>query len=201
MVSHFSVLIGNLAVLHSPGAGNIGLEGEIMLGKRSRVDHFAPKVLCDERLVLVGGDHQVREGVEVEGAVKVPVDGAGVERQGGEVALAGDGLGEMSRYVASVGKVKSVSAQFGHNVLPEDDNLLSAVLHPGWVAQELGTWDKPGEILSDVGGQRRSRENWRRPGVCRPWYQVELRVGDQRRELGNHFTELLQVVAKLAGIV
>ena len=57
VVSHFSVLIGNLAVLHSPGAGNIGLEGEIMLGKRSRVDHFASKVLSYKWLVLVSSDN------------------------------------------------------------------------------------------------------------------------------------------------
>ena len=88
----------------------------------------------------------------MESAVKVPVDRAGVEGQGGKVALAGDGLGEMSRHVACVGKVKGVPAQFGHNVLPEDDNLLSAVLNPGWVAQKLGIWDKPGKVLGEVGG-------------------------------------------------
>ena len=51
-----------------------------MLGKRSRVDHFASKVLCDEWLVLVSGDDQVREGIEMEGTVEVPVHRAGVER-------------------------------------------------------------------------------------------------------------------------
>ena len=59
MVSHislFSVLIRYLTVLHSPGAGNIGLEGEVMLGKRSRVDHFASKVLSNKWLVLVSSD-------------------------------------------------------------------------------------------------------------------------------------------------
>ena len=76
----YSVLVRYLAVLHSPCAGHISLEGEIMLGKWSRVDHFAPKVLGNEGLVLVGGDDQVREGIEMESTVEVPVHRAGVER-------------------------------------------------------------------------------------------------------------------------
>ena len=52
----YSVLVRYLAVLHSPCAGHISLEGKIVLGKRSRVDHFAPKVLSYKWLVLVSSD-------------------------------------------------------------------------------------------------------------------------------------------------
>ena len=54
------------------------------------------------------------------------------------MALAGDRLGEVGWHVPCVWEVKSVPAELGHDVLPEDDNLLGAVLHSGRVAQELG---------------------------------------------------------------
>ena len=97
----------------------------------------------------------------MEGAVEVPVDRTGVEGQGSQVALAGDRFGKMSWNIACVRKVQGVPAQLGHNVLPEDDNLLGAILHSGWVAQELGTGDKSGKILGEMGGERWSWENRR----------------------------------------
>ena len=68
----YSVLVRYLAVLYSSCAGHISLKGEIVLGKRSRVDHFAPKVLGNEGLVLVGGDDQVREGECLQSSHKSP---------------------------------------------------------------------------------------------------------------------------------
>ena len=83
------VLRGHLAVLHCPAARHVGLEGEVMLSEGPGVDDLAAEVLCGERLVLVGRHHQVWQRVEVEGAVVVPVHGAGVQGQGGQVALQG----------------------------------------------------------------------------------------------------------------
>ena len=83
------VLGGHLAVLHGPAAGHVGLEGEVVLGEGPGVDDLAAEVLCGEGLVLVSRHHQVGQRVEVEGAVVVPVDGAGVQGEGGQVALEG----------------------------------------------------------------------------------------------------------------
>jgi len=67
-----------------------------------------------------------------------PIHGAGMERQGRDVALGGDGLGEMVSDVHSLWEVNGVPAELGENVLPdsEPDHLLAAVPHPSRVAQQ-----------------------------------------------------------------
>ena len=108
-----------------------------MFGKCPRVHHPTPAVLSSERFKLVRGDDEVREGVEAERPVKVPVDRAHVQGQGGQVGLAGDRLGEVNTHVTTLGVVDGVPAHLGHDVLPEDDDLLGAELNPGWVGEEL----------------------------------------------------------------
>ena len=53
------------------------------------------------------------------------------------MGLAGDRLGEVSAHVPSLGVVDGVPAHLGHDVLPEDYDLLGAELNPGWVGEEL----------------------------------------------------------------
>ena len=53
------------------------------------------------------------------------------------MALAGDRLGEVGWHVPCVWEVKSVPAELGHDVLPEDDYLLSAVLNSGGIGEKL----------------------------------------------------------------
>ena len=104
-----------------------------MLCEGAGVYHLAPNVLSRERLELVSCDHEVREGVEGEGAVMIPVDWAGVQGQGAQVGLASDRLGKVSAYVSGLRKVDGVPAHLGHDVLPEYDNLLGAELDTGRV--------------------------------------------------------------------
>ena len=66
-----------------------------MLGEGAGVNHLASDVLGGKRLEFVRGDDQVREGVEGERAVVVPVHRADVQGQGAHVGLAGDCLGEV----------------------------------------------------------------------------------------------------------
>ena len=108
-----------------------------MFGKGPRVDHLTAAVLRSERFKLVRRDDEVGEGVEAEGPVVVPVDRAHVQGQRGEVGLAGDRLGEVSADLPGLWVVDGVPAHLGHDVLPEDDDLLGAELNPGGVGEEL----------------------------------------------------------------
>ena len=141
MIYFILVLLRDLTVLHCPGAGDVGLEGEVVLGEGAGVDDLAAQVLCCEGFKLVSSDDEVREGVEGEGAVIVPEDRTGMEGEGGEVALAGNGLGKVGGNLSCLWEVDGIPAELGHDVLPEDDNLLRAVLHPGRVGEELGLGD------------------------------------------------------------
>ena len=53
------------------------------------------------------------------------------------MALAGDRLGEVGWHVPCVWEVKSVPAELGHDVLPEDDDLLGTELNPGRIGEKL----------------------------------------------------------------
>ena len=111
------------------------------------------------------------EGVEGEGAVIVPEDRTSMEWEGGEVALAGDGLGKVRGNLSCLWEVDGVPAELGHDVLPEDDDLLRAVLHPGWVCEELGLGDVLDQVLGDMGGEGRAGEDVRRARVSWAWYE------------------------------
>ena len=60
-----------------------------MLCEGAGIDNLAPNVFRSEGLELVRRDHEVGEGIEGEGAVMVPVDGGGVQRQGAQGGLSG----------------------------------------------------------------------------------------------------------------
>ena len=66
-----------------------------MLGEGAGVDHLASDVLGGKRLEFVRGDDQVREGVEGESAVVVPVHRASVQRQRCQVRLCRDRFGKV----------------------------------------------------------------------------------------------------------
>ena len=74
---------------------------------------------------------EIRQRVDPEGGVVVPVDGAGVEGERGEVSLGHDRLDEVGGDVARVGEVDAVAAHLGHDVLAEQDDLL----------EEEGQWE------------------------------------------------------------
>ena len=108
-----------------------------MLGECSRIDNFAPDILRSEGLELVCRHHEVGQRIEAEGPVKVPVHWTRVERQGGEMCLAGDCLGEVVTDIPHLGVVDTVPAHLGHDVLPQDDDFLSAELNSGWIGEKL----------------------------------------------------------------
>ena len=108
-----------------------------MLGEGARVDHFAANIVGSEGLELVGRHHEVGERIEAEGAVEVPVDWTHVKRERSEVSLAGDGLGKVMTDLATLGVVDGVPAHLGHDVLPEDDDLLGTELNPGRIGEKL----------------------------------------------------------------
>jgi len=137
-----------------------------MLREGARVDHLTAQVLCCEGLKLVSRDDEVREGVEGEGAVIVPEDRTGMERKGSKMPLTCDCLGKVRGNISCLWEVDSIPAELGHDILPKDDNLLRSVLHPSRVGQELGLGHLPHQVLGDMGGKRRTRENIRRAGIC-----------------------------------
>ena len=146
-----------------------------MLGEGAGVDDLAADILGSEGLELVRGDHEVRERVEGEGAVVVPVHGARVQGQRGQVRLARDRLGEVAGDVAGLGEVDRVAAHLGHDVLPEDDDLLCAELDPGGVGEQLAARHELHQVLGNVPRQWRPREDVGRAGVRGPGFALTSR--------------------------
>lgn len=85
-------------------------------------------VVLGKCFVLVADDNDVRTRVELEASVKIPVHWTDVEGEGSEVGLADDGFGKVVADVLHDGEVDGVAAEFGDEVFPTDDDLLSAVL-------------------------------------------------------------------------
>ena len=77
----------HLAVFDRLFGGDVRLEAKVVLGKRPGVDNGAAEVGGGEGLILVAHDHQVWEGIELQGPVVVPVHRAGVEGQRCQMAL------------------------------------------------------------------------------------------------------------------
>ena len=144
-----------------------------MLREGARVDHLTAQVLCCEGLKLVSRDDEVREGVEGEGAVIVPEDRTGMERKGSKMPLTCDCLGKVRGDLSCLWEVDSIPAELGDNVLPEDDYLLRAVLHPGRVGQELCLRHVLNQVLGEMGWQRWAGENIRRAWVSWAGYKEE----------------------------
>ena len=156
-----------------------------MLGERSRVDDFTANIVDvgREGLELVCRHDEVGQGVEAEGAVEVPVDWTHVEREGSEVSLAGDRLGEVIADLSRLGVVDRVPAHLGDDVLPEDDDLLGTELNSAWIGEKLAAvrnkmksrhnletfllLDQLGEVLCDVAGDGGPGEDVGRAGICR----------------------------------
>ena len=136
-IIHCDLVSRHLTVLHGLCTGDISFKTVVMFGKCPRVDHLAAAILRSERFELVGRDDEVRERVETEGPVVVPVHRAHVQGQRGQVGLAGDRLGEVSAHLPALGVVDGVPTHLGHDVLPEDDDFLGAELNPGGVGEEL----------------------------------------------------------------
>ena len=127
----------HLTVLYGLCTGDISFKSVFMFSKCPRVDHLTAAVLRSERFKLVRRYDEVREGIETKGPVVVPVHRAHVQGQGGQVGLAGDRLSKVRAHVPGLGVVDGVPAHLGHDVLPEDYDLLGAELNPGWVGEEL----------------------------------------------------------------
>ena len=168
-----------------------------MLCEGAGIDNLAPNVFRSEGLKLVRRDHEVGEGIEGEGAVMVPVDGGGVQRQGAQVGLASDRLGKVAADVSSLREVDGVPAHLGHDVLAEDDNLLGAELYPGGVGQELTLWHQLLQVLGQVTRQWRPGKDVGGSGISRAGHEHE---GGLRRDLvvpGDDLPQHPQVLPQL----
>ena len=171
-----------------------------MLCEGAGIDNLAPNVFRSEGLELVCRDHEVGEGVEGEGAVMVPVDGGCVQGQRAQVGLASDRLGKVATNVSSLRKVDGVPAHLGHDVLAEDDNLLSAELNPGRVGQKLTLGHQFLQVLGQVTRQWRPGEDVGGPGVSGAGHEHE---GGLRRDLvvpGDDLPQHPQVLPQLLGV-
>ena len=147
------MLGSNLAVFNLAAGRDVHFELKIAAEEGTSVcDRCFPRGHC-EWVTLVANDDQVGEGVELEGVVKFPVDGAGVEGEGAEVGLGEESLCEVGRELGLLaGEPHAVSAHLPQNVVSEDHYLSRAELDPDRVGTESGRGHPRGEVRGQTEG-------------------------------------------------
>ncbi len=185
---------GDLTVFYLLGSGQVRLKGEVVFAKRPRIDKLASHLLGAEGVEFVSDHHQVRQWIQVHRPVEVPVDGADVQWQGGQVTLTDERLAKMRGDISGLGEEDAVATHFSDNVLPEDDNFVRVELQATRVTGKFGARHSLGKLLSERGGELGSWKNVGRFWVGRTWYEHKTRRFDQLRIFGNHFSKGSQML-------
>lgn len=158
----------DLAVLDLSSVGNISLEREICFAKRPRIDDLTSALLRAKRVKLVSDDYEIRQRIESECGVVVPVDWTGVERKGRQMTLGNERFGKMRRNLARFWKVDAVAAHLGDDVFSKEDYLLRAILDPTRIRRKNRRRDEAPKFVSDdTGRYSGSGKDVGESGICR----------------------------------